>query len=299
MSKPEIAMAPPDALEGLLGGIESFLDEVMTLSPGVPATLRGAARYALQGPSKRIRPMVLHLLAAGTTPQRVALHAAAAVELVHTASLILDDLPCMDDAALRRSRPATHRAYGEATAILTAIAFLNRAFGLIAESGAPAEQRLRLVSMLERAVGWDGLVAGQELDVAGTLPEGAGIEHVNWLKTGTLFVAAAGMGAVIRGVSPAAEEKVEQFARELGLAFQLCDDLLDRLATAAETGKDAAQDTGKSNVVSLLGIEQTRAACLDHLKRADAALVASGIEPEAIRALVARAFRSVQPQGGQ
>ncbi len=295
MPEPEtVPQVPADDLLALCASIESYLDEIVAGTQGAPPRLMAAAGHALQGPSKRIRPLMLHLVAAGTTPHVDAMRAAAAVELVHTASLILDDLPCMDDAAMRRTRPATHRAYGEATAILTAIALLNRAFGLLAECEGPAEMRIRLIALLERAVGWNGLVAGQELDIAGTTSDREGLEQVNWLKTGTLFVAAVGMGAVVRGVSPEGERRLEQFARELGLAFQLADDLMDRLGAASETGKDVRQDQDKTNVVSLLGIEETRAACLAHLARADAALVASGIEPSAIRAAVARSMKVPQ-----
>ena len=287
-----------DALDALCTHLETFLDDIVVGTEGAPPRLMAAAGYALRGPSKRIRPLMLHLVAAGTTPHMDALRAAAAVELVHTASLILDDLPCMDDAEMRRTRPATHRAYGEATAILTAIALLNRAFGLLAESEGPAASRLRLIAILERAVGWHGLVAGQELDIAGTAADREGLENVNWLKTGTLFVAAVTMGGVVRGVSPADEARLEEFARELGLAFQLADDLMDRLGAAHDLGKDVRQDQNKTNVVSLLGIEETRAACLGHLARADAALVASGIDPGEIRAAIARSMKLPQ-LGGQ
>lgn len=292
MSEPQIAAeSSHDELDALRASLDGMLDEIISLNPGVPPSLSSAASYALQGPSKRIRPMMLHLVAAGTAPDPDALRAGAAVELVHTASLILDDLPCMDDATMRRARPATHRAYGEATAILTSIALLNRAFGLLAETEAPANVRLRLIRLLERAVGWHGLVAGQELDIAGLAADREGLEHINWLKTGTLFVAAVSMGATLRNVSAESTASLESFARDIGLAFQLADDLLDRLGSASDLGKDVGQDTEKTNVVSLLGIEETKAACLSHLARADASLVASGIDASPIRAAISRAFK--------
>jgi len=298
MSEPEIAPDRlHDELDSLCARIDAFLGEVVDVAAGAPPSLMEAASYALRGPSKRLRPVMLHLVATGTTPDDDALRAGAAVELVHTASLILDDLPCMDDAEFRRSRPATHRAFGEATAILTAIALLNRAFGLLAEIEAPAGLRLELISLLEGAVGWRGLVAGQELDIAGVVADREGLEHINWLKTGTLFVAAVAMGAVLRGVSAERRTALETFARELGLAFQLADDLLDRLGNAGELGKDVGKDRDKTNVVNLLGIEETRAACLSHLARADAALLAGGIEPDPIRQAIKRALKLPYPGG--
>lgn len=290
---PEIATgtSSSDALELLRSRLDGVLSEVVNSGSGAPATLMNAAAYALTGPSKRIRPMMLHLVAAGTEPDETALTAAASVELVHTASLILDDLPCMDDAMMRRSRPATHRAFGEATAILTSIALLNRSFGLLAESRASADVRLELVAILERAVGWQGLVAGQELDVAGIISDRAGLEHINWLKTGALFSAAISMGAVLRGADQASRHELETFAREIGLAFQLADDLVDQLSNSHDAGKDVGKDVNKPNVVNLLGIEETRTSLLGHLDRADAALVASGIDPAPIREAIRRALK--------
>ncbi|WP_417307503.1 polyprenyl synthetase family protein [Devosia sp.] len=299
MSEPKIATADSDdQLDALCASFETYLEDLVAQNAGAPASLMAAASHALRGPSKRIRPLMLHLVAADTAPDPEALRAGAAVELVHTASLILDDLPCMDDAETRRTRPATHRAFGEATAILTAIAMLNRAFGLLGESTIAPEKRIELIALLERAVGWQGLVAGQELDVAGVVADPEGLKHVNWLKTGTLFVAAIAMGGVLRGVDKQQAEQLTRFATEMGLAFQLADDLQDRVGTATQLGKDVGKDRDKTNVVSLLGLEETRDTCLAHLKRADAALVASGIDPTAIRLVVSRALK-LPKLGGQ
>ncbi len=298
MSPQEIArIGTDDRIDELFAQIEASLEEAVAESAGTPPSLIAAASYALRGPSKRFRPLILHLVAAGAEPDRSALRAGVAVEFVHTASLILDDLPCMDDAQLRRSRPATHLEFGEATAVLTAIALLNRAFGLLSELDISADVRLRLVSLLERAVGWQGLVAGQELDVAGIVADREGLEQINWLKTGTLFVAAVSMGAALRGLDGARSRHLEEFARELGMAFQLADDLSDRLASASQLGKDVGQDRDKTNVISLLGLEQTRDACLNHLRRADSALLTSTIDPEPIRAAINRGLRLPQLGG--
>lgn len=282
-----------DALGALRAAIEDCLVAALDLPPPVPTSLRSAVSYALLGPSKRIRPVVVHMIAAGTSIDPVALQVGAAVEMVHTASLILDDLPCMDDASTRRQRPATHRVYGEATAILASIALLNRAFGVLAglEIDKP-EIRLRLIEILENAVGWNGLVAGQELDILGNVDgDRASAEHLNWLKTGVLFCAAAEMGGILRGLDDTQLGHIREFARELGLAFQMADDIIDRTASERDAGKDVGKDLNKTNVVSLLGIEASRQACVEHLARADHALVLSSVDPGPFRALVALHFK--------
>lgn len=283
-----------DALDALRASIVDHLSTAVDLPPPVPMSLRNAVGYALLGPSKRVRPVVVHLIAAGLNRiDPVAIQVGAAVEMVHTASLVLDDLPCMDDAAMRRQRPTTHRVYGEATAILASIALLNRAFGVLAALDIPnPATRLRLIEILENAVGWNGLVAGQELDILGNVDgDRASAEHLNWLKTGVLFCAAAEMGGILRGLEADKLTHVRDFARELGLAFQMADDIIDRTASQQDAGKDVGKDAGKSNVVNLLGLEASRQACVEHLTRADASLVLSGIDPAPIRALVARHFK--------
>jgi len=283
-----------DALNALRASVDDCLSAAVDLRPPVPASLRNAVAYALLGPSKRVRPVIVHLIASDYARiDPVALQVGAAVEMVHTASLVLDDLPCMDDAATRRQRPATHRVYGEATAILASIALLNRAFGILAAVDIPdVTIRLRLIETLENAVGWNGLVAGQELDILGNVDgDRASAEHLNWLKTGVLFCAAAEMGGILRGLDDERLGHIRDFARALGLAFQMADDLIDRTASEQDAGKDVGKDLNKTNVVNLLGIEASRQACMEHLARADAALVLSGIDPGPIRSLIARHFK--------
>jgi geranylgeranyl diphosphate synthase type II len=283
-----------DAFAALRAAIDHCLSSAVDLQPPVPQSLRNAVNYALLGPSKRVRPVVVHLVACGLSRvDPVAMQVGAAVEMVHTASLILDDLPCMDDATTRRQRPATHLVYGEATAILASIALLNRAFGILAGLDIPdPATRLRLIHILEDAVGWNGLVAGQELDILGNVGgDRASAEHLNWLKTGVLFCAAAEMGGILVGLNDVQLTHIRDFARELGLAFQMADDLIDRTATEQDAGKDVGKDVRKTNVVNLLGIEASRQACADHLARADHALVLSGIDPAPVRALIGRHFK--------
>jgi geranylgeranyl diphosphate synthase type II len=190
-----------------------------------------------------------------------ALDFGCALEMVHTASLILDDLPCMDDGAMRRGQPTLHRRFGEDTAVLSAVALLNQAYAVIAsDDGLGPETRLRLSVMLAGAVGFGGLAAGQMRDLrdsAATRDEAA-LTSLNHQKTGVLFVAALEGGAVIAGADGAACLTARTFAERLGFAFQLCNDLQDRTSTAEATGKDVLQDKDRVTFVTLWGVERTR-----------------------------------------
>ncbi|KKB78200.1 hypothetical protein VW35_11065 [Devosia soli] len=274
--------------------VEERLQAHVTTLPGVPDNLQGAIRHALLGKSKRIRPVLLYLIADPATRHRdAALDLGCAVEMVHTASLILDDLPCMDDAAMRRQRPTTHIAFGQATAILSAIAMLTRAFGIIAElESVPEKTRVKLSTLLSDAIGWDGLVAGQEIDVNGRhqLTSADKIEELNWLKTGVLFVAAAEMGAVLRGLDEPRVDAVRRFARHFGVAFQTADDLIDRNGSAGEAGKDVQKDGDKATLVSLFGASQAHLTCQEHLAHAEQALIDSGVNAAPIREMMQRLF---------
>ncbi|SFV38421.1 geranylgeranyl diphosphate synthase, type II [Devosia crocina] len=274
--------------------VEQRLEMLVGTLPGVPLNLQQAVRHALLGKSKRVRPVLLYLIAEPSPRQRLcALDLGCAVEMVHTASLILDDLPCMDDAQIRRQRPTTHIAFGQSTAILAAIGLLTRAFGIVAElDEVPEPTRVRLAALLSDAVGWDGLVAGQEIDVNGRqqLKNADQIEELNWLKTGVLFVAAAEMGAVLGGLEDKRLDAVRRFARHLGVAFQTADDLLDQDASTSEAGKDVHKDGDKATLVSLFGASQARMSCQEHLSNAESALAESGVTPAPILELMQRLF---------
>lgn len=278
--------------------VEQRLASLIEVGPSVPGSLHAALKHALMGQSKRIRPVLMFLVAEPSDDEAIAvLDAGCAVEMVHTASLILDDLPCMDDAVLRRQQPTTHIAFGQSTAILTAIALLTKAFGIIASlEGVPAETRTRLAALLSDAVGWDGLAAGQEIDInhRARLRDADEVENLNWLKTGVLFVAAAETGAILRGLEADRVEAVRQFARHFGLAFQTADDLLDQHATLEQTGKDVGKDSNKATLVSLFGTDQARLTGQQHLAHAERALADSGISSAPVRALMSSLFQSRQ-----
>jgi geranylgeranyl diphosphate synthase, type II len=285
---------PEQGLAAIRQAVEDSLVGLLDASTAAPPNLRNAMRHALLAPSKRIRPLMLYFVAEPTGPLvDAALRVGSAVEMVHTASLILDDLPCMDDAQMRRRRPTTHVAFGQSTAILSSIALLTRAFGIISElEGVSGETRTKLSAILSNAVGWDGLVAGQELDINGQsqLLDPPGIENLIWLKTGILFVACAEMGAVLREANDHQIQAVRRYAKHFGLAFQTLDDLLDGTASAQVTGKDVNKDEGKTTLVSLFGASKARQSCQQHLALADAALLESGVVAEPLRALAARLF---------
>ncbi len=274
--------------------VENSLIAMLAAPVTAPSNLLNAMRHALLAPSKRIRPLMLYLVAEPTgLLVDAALRVGSAVEMVHTASLILDDLPCMDDAQMRRRRPTTHVAFGQSTAILSSIALLTRAFGIISElDGVSGETRTRLSAILSNAVGWDGLVAGQELDTNGQseLLDSPGIENLIWLKTGILFVASAEMGAVLRQANDHQIQAVRRYAKHFGLAFQTLDDLLDGTASAQDTGKDVNKDEGKTTLVSLFGASKARQTCQQHLAIADAALLETGAMIEPLRTLASRLF---------
>jgi farnesyl diphosphate synthase len=241
--------------------LEAALDRLLPPAAHADARVSEAMRYAVLSPGKRIRPALL--IAVGdlyATPRPRTLAAGSAVEMAHACSLILDDLPSMDDADQRRGRAATHRAFGEATAILAAFGLLNRAFEILAaEPSIPEKLRSELGRRLAVALGTDGLTAGQALDLA-LAPERCSLdelERIHSRKTGSLFIACVEIGSVL-GRAPAAEaEALRGFAKNLGLAYQIVDDLLDASGDPARAGKAVHKDE-RGNFVSLSGIEGAR-----------------------------------------
>ncbi|WP_185984922.1 polyprenyl synthetase family protein [Aureimonas mangrovi] len=245
---------PTTSLDATRRRIQARLE---TLIPEAePAAMTLAMREALLAPGKRLRPLMTAIVAQdlGGDPQ-AAVDIGCAIEMVHAASLILDDLPCMDDAELRRGEPALHRRHGEDIAVLAAVSLLSDAYGLVAaQASLDAAARVECVAILSRAVGLRGLVGGQFQDLREGQRERAlsQILETNALKTGSLFRAAVEAGAIVAGAQ-AAREPLSDFAQELGHAFQLLDDLLDKAPDARVSGKNPGQDAGKSTVVALIG----------------------------------------------
>ena len=279
-------------LARLGAAVSQRLPELLPAAAERPAVVHEAMHYALVSPGKRLRPVLTLAVAElfGERAERV-LDLACAVEMVHAASLVLDDLPCMDNAALRRGRATTHRAFGEDMAVLVAVALLNRAFALVVE----ARERLKprrygaadMVHHLAAAIGTGGLVGGQALDLR-SRPEELDLDTLEFIhshKTGALFLAAGELGAMAADARRRDLEVVSRYAKNLGLAFQISDDLLDVTASAEQTGKDAHQDRDKVTFVKLLGVEGAQALAAELLDFAVASLAPLGKKAEPLRVL--------------
>jgi len=248
-----------------------------------PQVVLDAMGYTLLAPSKRVRGVLVCLAADLCGNASRALPVACAIEAVHAASLMLDDLPSMDNAPLRRGRPSSHTTYGEAVTILAAFALLNQAFAHIAKSYEAAMAQ-RLTQLLTGAVGLDGLVGGQAEDVLAT--ERAlsfeTLERIHRRKTGMLFSAAAAAGVVTANGSSSDLAALTAYAKNLGLAFQIVDDLLDVTGTTAETGKAVRADVRKTTFVSFSGVDGARELADELCKTAAAALAPFGDRANAL-----------------
>jgi len=246
---------------------DALLDKLIAVPTGLEARVFEAMRYASLAPGKRLRPfLVLASAQLFSVVRRSALQAAAAVELVHSYSLVHDDLPAMDNSDLRRGRPTCHKAFDEATAVLAGDALLTLAFEVLADPDTHGDPGVRceLVSALAQAAGAAGMVGGQMIDLIAEhrpdLDMGA-ITRLQRLKTGALIAFSCEAGAIL-GKSPGEPRSaLRGYAHDLGLAFQIADDLLDVVGSAGETGKPVGQDAaaGKATFVSILGVERARA----------------------------------------
>lgn len=221
--------------------------------------LQEAMRYSLLAGGKRIRPVLtLAVCEALGGKAETALPLGCGLELVHTYSLIHDDLPCMDDDDLRRGRPTCHVVYGETMAVLAGDALQAEAFRLIASAaGLTGERKAEAVLALAEACGGDGMVAGQVLDVDQLAKDEAELRQLCALKTGALLRAAAALGSIAAGASPEERRQAENYAAHIGLAFQVRDDMLDVIADQGEFGKPVGSDKeeGKRTFVDLLGLD--------------------------------------------
>src|SRR5262245_18879584 len=263
--------------------------EMKRLLPATDGQAERAMAYTALAPSKQVRAVLVMLcaeLCRGSADR--AIPAACAIELVHASSLILDDLPSMDDAPLRRGRRANHLEFGEATAILAAFGLLNLTYGVLAGSYPPglAAQMSALVS---NAVGPSGLIGGQALDLEATdrTITFETLEKIHRGKTGALFVAAAVCGALTAGAAAEPIAALTAYAKNLGLAFQIVDDLLDVAGTTAETGKAVRADARKTTFVSFSGIDGARQLASELCETADRALAPFGAKADRLRELSA------------
>ena len=278
------------ALPSFFGEYQGRVDqELRRLVPASDETVQRSMAYTVHAPSKRVRPVLTMLSAelCGGSSDR-ALPVAAVVELVHASSLILDDLPSMDDAPLRRGRPTNHREFGEAVAILAAFGLLNLAFGTLARSYESA-LACRLTSLLADAVGGEGLIGGQAADLLATERQidFEMLERIHRGKTGALFGASAVAGAMTAGAPTDSIAALSAFAKNLGLAFQIVDDLLDVEGDPAQTGKAIREDARKTTFVSFSGVAGARQLATELCETADRALNPFGRRADRLRDLSA------------
>lgn len=245
--------------------VEEQLDHLLPVAPGLERRLHEAMRYSTLNGGKRLRPfLVLESAQLFNVARGCALRVAAAIEMIHCYSLVHDDLPAMDDSALRRGRPTTHIQFDEATAILAGDGLLTQAFEVLADPAThgDAQVRVELVAQLAKAAGPRGMVGGQMFDLLAErepLDIGA-ITRLQRLKTGELIAFSTIAGAILGKAPPAARHALTAYAHDLGLAFQIADDLLDAEGSAEETGKEVGRDAvlGKATFVSILGHERAR-----------------------------------------
>ncbi len=269
-----LEQAAPDRsrrLDTIRDSVEARLRKLSPSAADGGERIERAIRYSLLDSGKRLRPLLTILTtSAFDADPELALDPACAIEMVHTASLILDDLPCMDNAVERRGKPATHITHGEDIAILSAVSLISEAFGVIARApGIEAHVRMGIVSRLAEAIGVRGLSAGQERDLheSQTWTSRAALEKRHHQKTGALFVASLEAGARIAGVDEATLLAVTEFGERVGIGFQILDDLLDRAASES-TGKDSHRDEGKATFATVMTAQEAEREAMECLDKA-------------------------------
>lgn len=286
----EDTLSYPEDLREL---VDRHLEAVrFTAAPGPDGArtegLEEAMRYSLLAGGKRIRPVLCLATARslGRDPGDFLLPAAT-LEMVHTYSLVHDDLPAMDDDELRRGKPTSHVRFGEAVAILAGDGLFAEAIRSLAAVPAPSDRVLEAVRLLSQATGVEGMVGGQYVDVTGRDLTGRGLRHLHSLKTGRLIRASVEIVLALEGVSEARREPYLRFASELGLLFQIVDDILDVTGSDEELGKSHGSDErlGKLTYVSLYGLSRARGLAAESHRDAIAALAGAGGETDDLRSV--------------
>ena len=283
------ATAVADYVRARRAEIEAALAILLPAPPDCPAPVADAMRYSLLGGGKRVRP-VLCLASADAVGGRTAavLQAACAIELIHTYSLIHDDLPAMDDDSLRRGLPTSHVRFGEGMAILAGDGLLTEAFHALSSLPGDAARVLRAVRSIAYAAGPVGMVGGQAIDLASVKPgpqgrtaalDATALATMHAKKTGALIRAAAAVGAVLGGGSEAQIAAIDGAGAEFGLAFQIVDDILDVEGESAQIGKTPGKDAaaGKTTYPALYGVDQSRAMAEACIARAADGLASAGM----------------------
>lgn len=278
------------ARENAVSGVNALLDGILKLPDGPESWLVEAMRYSALDGGKGFRPFLCTASAAlFKVDEARALRAAAAIEAVHCYSLIHDDLPAMDDDDMRRGRPSLHKAYDEATAILAGDALLTLAFDILADEATheDGEIRLKLVSGLARAAGMNGMVGGQTIDVLSPdlKLDAGGLTRLQKMKTGALISYAVKAGSLLGKAGDAQHHALVNYAHDVGLAFQIADDVLDVEGATDALGKTAGKDAidGKVTFASLLGVERARDQARSLVDQAINHLDIFGPEADALR----------------
>lgn len=269
-------------------GTEKRLEQLCDLYLPADSRLGQAARYSLLGGGKRVRAVLtLASCALQGAPAVQALDYACALEMLHCYSLIHDDLPCMDNDDFRRGRPSCHKQFGEATALLAADALVTAAFEVIANAELPAESRVRAAAILARAGGDRGMLYGQELDkkYETTAATEAQLLELHRHKTGALIVAATELGCAAAGAPVSTQQALARYAAEVGLVFQIVDDILDVTSTTETLGKPVGSDADndKTTFVTLYGLQGAQELAQLHNDNALLALKALGPSADFLR----------------
>lgn len=269
--------------------VDSALERWLPAGNLLPQSLHQAMRYSVFAGGKRLRPMLMIAAAEAVGGQASqVLHAACAMEMIHTYSLIHDDLPAMDDDDFRRGQPTSHKVYGEATAILAGDALLTEAFRLLADADAsrevPPERMLRVIELVARCAGSQGMVGGQVVDMQseGQTIDFPTLEYIHTHKTGALILASVQTGALLGGGDDEQLNALTRFGRTAGLAFQIADDILDVVGDQSILGKDVGSDQarGKATYPALLGLAESRQRAEELCERAVSALAPLGAPAE-------------------
>lgn len=281
-----------EAIQIVSDGIDAAFDQLLQLPGDARDPLYAAMRHAAIGGGKRLRPLLVCATAdLFNVDREAALRVGAAVEAIHVYSLIHDDLPCMDDDDLRRGKPTVHRAFDEATAVLAGDSLHALAFEILSDPGTHADPFIRaeLMSALAKASGPEGMAGGQMMDLEAEkasfdLPT---VTRLQALKTGALIAASVEMGAILGHIQPEGRIHLRGYARDVGLAFQIVDDIMDVEGDAALAGKALQKDAaaGKATFVSLMGLDRAKQQAALLVDQAKSHLASYGAEADLLRAI--------------
>ncbi len=273
--------------------VETALNQNLPQQTVNPERLHSAMSYAINAGGKRIRPLLVYAAYELKAPANVGVcevavdQTAAALEMLHTYSLVHDDLPSMDNDDLRRGKPTTHKAFDEATALLVGDALQTQAFGILANLDASAQTRIDLVKELASASGSLGMAGGQAIDLqsVGTALDRPALEMMHRMKTGALLVACVRMGAILAELNHSQKESLDKFAKAIGLGFQVVDDILDVTQDSQVLGKTAGKDAqaDKPTFVSLMGLDGAKGFAKELNQQAIDALSGWGQEADSLR----------------